>query len=197
MRGVRDAGDEGAAVVLRKLGSVLAAAVVVLRTCRAGRCGAAISWGEDQFLRGAGGSGLAQQHVASGAIEQGGEDGGWVGGAIVAEDALVGDAAGNFHAGEFGDLAKDLIQAGVVGADVEQAGSVGDFSVMGLLGGGRGDDRGVLRGGRGQRGGRRRRKGLRGHDGARGESKGGADEQAKIHGSLSGTCGAGSSVART
>ncbi len=60
-----------------------------------------------------------EEHVAAGSLEQGGEDGTGSGGAVVAEDALVGDASGDGHAGLAGDIAEDLVEAGVIGGDGE------------------------------------------------------------------------------
>ena len=110
--------------------------------------GAAVARGEDE-LGGCVGGGDAQEHIAAGAVEQGGEDGGGLSGAVVAEDALVGDAAGNGHACEAADGAEDLIEAGVVGADVDEAGGVGDLGAMGGVGvGGAGVGRGRYRRGK-------------------------------------------------
>ncbi len=41
---------------------------------------------------------LDEDHVGGGAVEQGSEHLGWVGGAVVAEDSLVRYTSGNLHA---------------------------------------------------------------------------------------------------
>jgi len=124
---------------------LLFGAIVETGGAGVGRGRAAVAGGEDEFGEGGVGA-FAEEHVATGAVEQGGEDGGRLGRAVVTEDALIGDAAADGHAGEAGDLAEDLVEAGVVGADVKQAGSVGDGGAVGeilfgggLVGGGGGD----------------------------------------------------------
>jgi hypothetical protein len=41
----------------------------------------------------------------------------WVIGSVLTEDTLVPDAAGDLHSGVIGDLAKDLVEAGIVCGD--------------------------------------------------------------------------------
>lgn len=83
-----------------------------------GRRGVAVTSTEDELRRVT--VLLAEEeHVAAGSIEQGGEDGTGSGRAVVAEDALVGDAAGDGHADLAGDIAEDLVKAGVIGCDGE------------------------------------------------------------------------------
>jgi len=62
-----------------------------------------------------------EKHVAAGAVEQGCKDLGGNVGAVLAEDALIGDAAGDLDSCLAGDLAKNLVKAGVVGGDEERA----------------------------------------------------------------------------
>lgn len=75
--------------------------------------------GEDQFCEVVGGA-LDEEHVATGAIEERGEDLGGGAGAVGSEDTFVGDASGDLHGGLAGDLAEDLIEAGVAGGDGEK-----------------------------------------------------------------------------
>ena len=78
---------------------------------------------------------MNDEHVATCAVEKGREDLARRCGTIGAEDALVGDAASDLHAGEAGDVAQDLIEAGVVGVDGEKAICVLDVgAVSGALG---------------------------------------------------------------
>ena len=86
---------------------------------------AAHAWGEDQFCRRGGGV-LDDDHVAGGAVEEGCEHLGRGCGAVLAEDALVGYAAGDLDAGLMRDLAEYLVEAGVAGRDGEQTAGVGD-----------------------------------------------------------------------
>lgn len=76
--------------------------------------------GQDEF-RGSGCGGLQEQHVASGAVEQGCQDLGGGGGTVFAEDALIGDASGDLHSGFAGYVAEDLVEAGVGCGDDELA----------------------------------------------------------------------------
>jgi hypothetical protein len=55
----------------------------------------------------------------------------WGVGAVLSEDAFVGDAAGDLDSGLVGDLAQNLVEAGVAGGDKERTGGVGDLSVVG------------------------------------------------------------------
>jgi hypothetical protein len=48
----------------------------------------------------------------------------------LAKDAFVGDAACDLHSCVDGDLMEDLVEAGVVGGDGDQAVGVGDFGVF-------------------------------------------------------------------
>lgn len=75
--------------------------------------------GEDEFSE-AVGRALDEEHVAAGAIEERGNDLGGVVGAVGSEDPLVCYAAGDFHRGLAGDLAEDLVEAGVAGGDGEE-----------------------------------------------------------------------------
>ena len=116
-------------------GRVFVGSVVVDGGGGAGWGDAAGARGEDELGGGVGG-GFAEEHVAAGAAEEGGEDGGGLGGAVVAEDALVGDAAGDGDADEVGDGAENLVEAGVFGVDVDEAGGVGDYGAVGAVVGG-------------------------------------------------------------
>ena len=104
---------------------------------RIGRSGRAVAWGEDKLDGGGTARGviliietLSDEDVAGGAIEEGREDlcGGI--GAVVSEDVLIGDGAGDLHAGEAGDGVENLVEAGVVGDDGEVAILVGDGGWM-------------------------------------------------------------------
>jgi len=127
----------------------------------AGKSWAAAAGRKDQF-GGSGGIALEKDHVGAGAVEERGQDGRGGGWTVVAEDALVFDAAGDLEAGFAGDGAEDLVEAGVVGADVKLAVEEADLGAMraggwrlgGIRGGGDGCGKGVA-GGQG-RGGRRR-----------------------------------------
>jgi len=116
-------------------GRVFVGGVVVDGSGGAGWGYAAFAGSEDELGGGVGG-GLAEEHVASGAVEEGGEDGGGLGGAVVAEDSLVGDAAGDGDANEVRDGAENLVEAGVFGVDVDEARGVGDDGTMGTVIGG-------------------------------------------------------------
>ena len=86
--------------------------------------------GEDElcwFWTGA----LNDEHVAAGAVEEGREDLAGGCGTVGAEDALIGDAAGDLHAGEAGDVAQDLVEAGVVSGDGEEPICVLDVGAVG------------------------------------------------------------------
>jgi hypothetical protein len=72
---------------------------------------------------------LDEKHVAARAIEQGCEDLRGRVGAVLSEDALVGDTSGDIDSGLAGDLTKNLIEAGVAGSDEEGTVGVGDLSV--------------------------------------------------------------------
>lgn len=85
-----------------------------------GRRSPSLTWGEDE-LRGRGAFAMDQEHIAAGAVEQGGENLRGSGRAVVSEDALFGDSSGDLHAGFGGDLAEDLVEAGVVRRDREEA----------------------------------------------------------------------------
>ena len=104
---VKGTGLKGGVIVVERGGGVR------------GRC-FSVARCEDEFA-GAGGGGLAEQHVGAGAVEQAGEDFGWGGRAIVAVDALLVDSAGDGDGGDAADLAKDLIQARSVGEYMELA----------------------------------------------------------------------------
>jgi len=69
---------------------------------------------------------MNEDHVAAGTVEQGGQNLSRVIGAVLTEDALVRDAAGDLHASVGGDLAEDLVEAGVVRRDRKRAVVVGD-----------------------------------------------------------------------
>lgn len=92
--------------------------------------GAAITRREDEFGEG-GVVALDEDDVGGGAVEQRGQDLGWVSGAVVAEDSLIRDTAGYLHAGVGGDLAENLIETGVVGGDEEAAVGIGNLSAIG------------------------------------------------------------------
>lgn len=95
----------------------------------AGRGGTSATWSQNE-LGGGGCGGFEEKHVAAGAVEQSSQDlrrDGWT---VLAEDAFVGDASGDLHSGFFGDVAEDLIEAGVVGGDEKLAISEGDFGAM-------------------------------------------------------------------
>ena len=68
---------------------------------------------------------MHEDHIAAGAVEQFGQN--LIGrrGAILTKDTLIGNAAGDLHSCIRGDLAKDLVEAGVVGCDGEFAVGVG------------------------------------------------------------------------
>lgn len=89
----------------------------------------ALAWGEDEF-----GVGFAlamhKDHVASGAIEECGQNLRWICGAIFPKDTLIGDASGDFHAGIVGDLAKNLVEAGIVRRDGKCAVSISDLGAL-------------------------------------------------------------------
>lgn len=143
----------------------------------AGWGGSALAGGKDELLGGVAG-GLAEEHVAAGAGEEGGEDGGGLGWSVGSVDALVLDAAGDLEAGLAGDVAEDLVEAGVVCDDGELAGGPGDGGSAGC---GRGgwlvgrSGSGLGRGGRGRwKGGRVRGGSL----GCGGQGKGECEEQA-------------------
>lgn len=70
---------------------------------------------------------MQEKHVATGAVEQGVEDLRWNIGTILTEDTLISDATGDLHPGFAGDVAKDLIETGIIGRDEKFAGSVGNF----------------------------------------------------------------------
>ena len=105
-----------------------------------GWSGAALARSQDEF--GWGGSGAVdEKHVAAGAVEQRAKD--VCGGrrAVVAEDALVGYAAGDFDSGEAGDFMKNLVEAGVAGRYGDHVVGVGDLCALGrALGWGEGHD---------------------------------------------------------
>ena len=52
-------------------------------------------------------------------------------GPVLAEDSLIGDAAGDLHSGIATNLTKDLVEAGVVRGDGERAVCVGDLRAIG------------------------------------------------------------------
>ncbi len=89
-----------------------------------GRGRAALPGGEDE-LRLAGVGGLPIEQVGACPFEQRGQDVCWLAGAVSPEDMLIEDSAGNFHAGKAGDLAQDLIEAGVVRDDCDLAVAIG------------------------------------------------------------------------
>ena len=64
---------------------------------------------------------VKQQHITASSLQQVCQDVRWCSGTILAEDALVGDAASDGHAGKSADLAKNLIEAGVVRGDLKLA----------------------------------------------------------------------------
>jgi hypothetical protein len=55
-----------------------------------------------------------EDHVASGAVKQRCQDLSGFCRAVFPKDTLVGDASGDLHPGIAGDLAEDLVEAGVV-----------------------------------------------------------------------------------
>jgi len=81
-----------------------------------GRSGATLAGSEDQF-RGRASVMVDEDHVAACAVQQLGENLIWAIRAVLAEDSLIGDSAGDLHPGLGGDLTKDLVEAGVVGGD--------------------------------------------------------------------------------
>jgi hypothetical protein len=97
-----------------------------------GRRGTTLARGEDELCRG---SAVAcqEEHVAAGAVQQLGEYLTGRVGAVFAEDTLVYDASCDFDAGLVGDLTEDLVEAGVVGGDGEDAVGEGDLGVLWLL----------------------------------------------------------------
>lgn len=105
--------------------------IVEARAVGAGGGEAICALGKDEFNGSAGGGVLPEKHVRAGAIDQGSEHGGGRGRAVVAEDARVGDTASDGHAGRTGDVMEDLQEAGVVGADFEQAIGEDDASTVG------------------------------------------------------------------
>jgi len=103
--------------------------VLGLGRLRGSCCGAA-GGGEDE-LAGRTGALLADhEDVVAGALEELGKDGAGWGGAVVAEDALVGGEALDFEAGCGGDGVEDLFEAGVGGANGEGAAVELDLSGM-------------------------------------------------------------------
>ena len=81
---------------------------------RVGRGWAALAGSEDE-LRGRGSVVVDENHVTAGAVQERGENLIGISRPVLSEDALVGDAAGDLHPGIGGDLAKNLVEAGVVG----------------------------------------------------------------------------------
>jgi hypothetical protein len=67
-------------------------------------CCATLAWGQDEFGWSVAVS-LDEEHVAAGAVEQSREDLGGSVGAVLSEDAFVGDTSGDFDSGLVGDLA--------------------------------------------------------------------------------------------
>jgi hypothetical protein len=89
-----------------------------------------VAWGQDE-LRADRPFALNEKHVAAGAVEQRCKylmGSCW---AIFAEDALVGDSAGDLDSGQTRDIAKNLVEAGVAGGDLEQIVRVGDLCATG------------------------------------------------------------------
>ena len=60
---------------------------------------------------------VLEDHVAAGTVEQPSQNFSRSCRSILTEDALIGDAARDFHAGVMGDLAKNLVEAGVFSGD--------------------------------------------------------------------------------
>lgn len=82
---------------------------IVISRVWVGWSGATCTRGEDEFGE-RGVVALDEDHVASCAVEQVGQNLGGIGRPIVAEDALVGDASGDLHAGVHCDEPEDLIE---------------------------------------------------------------------------------------
>lgn len=96
----------------------------------AGRFGTTVALSQDKF-RGGVFVTAEQEDVGSCAVEEGGQDCRHGTRTVVAEDALLDDAAGYFETGLMGDRAQNLIEAGVVGANLELSVGEGDFGVVG------------------------------------------------------------------
>lgn len=107
----------------------LVAAVVESGGVGVGWGGASRARSEDEFGRLAA-CGLEEQHVASGAVEKCVEDVVGRVGAVVAEDALVDDSAGDLDSGEAGDVAEDLVEAGVGCGDGDLTVDVRDIGAV-------------------------------------------------------------------
>ncbi len=74
-----------------------------------------MAWSEHEVNRGGAPvrirGAVHQQEVATGAIEQGGHNGGGGRRAVGGEDPLVVDSAGDLHSSQVGYLAKNLVEA--------------------------------------------------------------------------------------
>ena len=73
---------------------------------------------------------MFDDHVAAGPVEELGQNLGGLSGAVLPEDTLVGDAAGDLDSGLVLNLAEDLVEAGVVCGDRETTVGVSDLRVF-------------------------------------------------------------------
>ena len=111
-----------------------------------GRGWTTLARGEDELSRSIAVASY-EEHIARSAVQQRGQNLVWCAGAVRTEDTLVDNTSGDLHSRLMGDLAEDLVEAGIIGGDREGSIRQGDLGMFWLLfrGSGRGRGHGCWR----------------------------------------------------
>ena len=88
-----------------------------------------MTWGEDKF-RVCLAFAMDEDHVAPGSVDQSSQNLSWICRAVFPKDTLIGDASGDFNSRVAGDLAKDLVKAGVICGDGKGTVSIDDLGAL-------------------------------------------------------------------